>query len=755
MVTNTKPFDGDRPISNKSADRLGFEGAAIQIAHAITNLSSPEGFVFGIEGRWGSGKSSMVNLVADALLSREAAIEIVRFSPWLITSRDALLKELFAEIGKAALRVEIPEPKVGFLDKIKRSVFPDRFDQRRARRERLKRLFTNFSSHLSRVGKAAEIAGALGLPGAGTIDTATEAGSKALCNWITDESLEVEKLHLRGELTSLTRKVVVFVDDLDRLEPTETIEVLRLVRAVADFPNIVYVLCYSREVLSQNLAKALRLEDGEDFIEKIVQTTFTLPQPEAFDLRRMFRAELQSVFPEMFTGDTPGVLRMIERLRVVIDTEGARTLQTPRNVGRAINSLRFYAGAVLENIDFADAVWLQLIRVRSLALYQWIESYMTGVAALAAGATMSNTGKVSDLNKLKEICNSEDSADSLTFDELLEALGQYLPGIEMEIRAQDTSWKLYERLSPESQSSLVIDRRIGSPQHYRFYFALSCPQGALTDSAFRAFINSAVRSPADAGMQFLSMASTEKPQGGVIAEALLDRLQGAGINVVPVNAVWGIIMAIADGVDTAALKIGEGDMGRYWIWVQANAVLEGALKRLSSGQRTSLVKNLFGSGKSLGWLTDVLRHEIFDHGLYGDRPKDSKEWLLTADEFKFALDAMISRFRSLTPETLRKTPDPIIVFYSWIQGKPGDMDAIRTKLTELLSDDDDFLEILDGMRSWRAINGEVSHPLRKSTIDRFLNFDEVENRLNQLRSNADPMFADRAETLLSVISRED
>src|SRR5690606_39707911 len=72
-------------------------------------------------------------------------------------------------------------------------------------------------------------------------------------------SLEKEKAQIQEELRKLERKIVVFVDDLDRLEPNEVVEVLRLVRAVVDFPNVIYVLCYSRDIIDR---KSTRLNSS-------------------------------------------------------------------------------------------------------------------------------------------------------------------------------------------------------------------------------------------------------------------------------------------------------------------------------------------------------------------------------------------------------------------------------------------------------------------------------------------------------------
>lgn len=330
-----QPFHGDRPIETSSEDRLGYGPAASHVADAIQRMASPDGFVIGIEGEWGSGKSSLINLVADALVKFENPPEVIRFLPWLISSREGLLRELFVEIAKAALRIESEEIPLNGWRKPLAQIWPSRHSAQARQKRRLKSLFSQFSSRLVQAGKLAEL---FGIPGAGT---AMDAGKRAVDEWLGNTSLENEKAAIQGELAKLKRKTVVFIDDLDRLEPTEVAEMLRLVRAVVDFPNVVYVLCYSREIIANNLSAALQVQKGDDFLEKIIQVTFSVPQPEAFDLRRMFRHDLQLLYPDLLHNNSHSLPSTLNRLEHVIDREGGRALLTPRHVALAVNSLRF------------------------------------------------------------------------------------------------------------------------------------------------------------------------------------------------------------------------------------------------------------------------------------------------------------------------------------------------------------------------------------------------------------------------------
>src|SRR5690606_16517168 len=100
-------------------------------------------------------------------------------------------------------------------------------------------------------------------------------------------------------IRELNARFIILIDDLDRLEPHQAVEVVRLVRSVADFPNVAYVLCYDRAILGHALEIGLSVKDGDLFLQKIVQLTFALPMPEPFDLRLSLRKKLIALFKQV------------------------------------------------------------------------------------------------------------------------------------------------------------------------------------------------------------------------------------------------------------------------------------------------------------------------------------------------------------------------------------------------------------------------------------------------------------------------
>src|SRR5205823_6161323 len=89
---------------------------------------------------------------------------------------------------------------------------------------------------------------------------------------------------LAGHLAAQKKKLVIVVDDIDRLTADETRELFRLVKSVANFPNTIFILSFDREATARALDK---FQDGKgnEYLEKIIQVPFEIPLPDKIGLR--------------------------------------------------------------------------------------------------------------------------------------------------------------------------------------------------------------------------------------------------------------------------------------------------------------------------------------------------------------------------------------------------------------------------------------------------------------------------------------
>ena len=734
-----RTVDGDRPIKRREDDRLGFAPVADHLARAIVDQPAKDGLVFGIEGKWGSGKSTLINLTIEALKSHgDAGPEVIAFSPWLVGDRDDLLRSLFDELAAAAVKIDPIE--IAVADAGGKSWLPAKLRWSAIRNEhwRLRRkeqLRNSLGGKLrafgwlaGSVGKLARMAGSFGLVGGNLVATAVESGGEAASQFLASAPVAKRKTELVEALALLSRRIAIFIDDLDRLEPREASEVLRLIRAVADFPNVIYVLSYDPAVVADTLTKSVQVDDGAAFLEKIVQVSFGVPRPEAFDLRRWFQAEVYQLFAEEIER------RLFhQRLAQVIDVQGGRYLKTGRDIVRTMNALRLHAIPVRSRIDIPDMVWLQLIKIGNPTFYAWIEEYLTEAAAIAAGATATHDAPQMMAGRLEEILTKE----LLNIDLSMIELEEVLPGLDPgggDGRDRERL-RVFNDLRGEGINRFVSSGRLGSPEHYRYYFAFAHPAGALSDEQVQAFIEVAGQAPNEATQMLAKFIEQLRPQGGTMAEVLIDRLT-TWADRIPGGAILGIITSLAHTMDDAALSAPAGDFGQHGAWVSAERAVTVLLKRATADVRELSLIAIFEEGRALGWATQILRDEIFSHGHYGDHAQPEQQWLLSASEFRDVLVTMLRRYRETPAAELMRVPELISLLYAWKQGS-GTEEA-RAWVAAQTETDDGFFAFLSCLRSWAA-NSElgVYRPLKRRNLIDFLDYDHALRRLDGILLSED------------------
>lgn len=99
----SKGLSNDTPINNRDKDMYSYSRLAERIADCICSANAEDSsFTIGISGSWGSGKTSLINLVESELSDRKShnlnAPEVLRFNPWRFNSQEQLLTEFFNSV---------------------------------------------------------------------------------------------------------------------------------------------------------------------------------------------------------------------------------------------------------------------------------------------------------------------------------------------------------------------------------------------------------------------------------------------------------------------------------------------------------------------------------------------------------------------------------------------------------------------------------------------------------------------------------
>jgi len=261
----------ERPIKTEGDDRLLRQDF---VARLLGALIEPEGratgIVLGLAGPGGSGKTSILNMVAELAEARHPATIMVSFNPCLANSRNGLTHAFFAELT-AALEAGPKKP-------------------RRGQAERLKGLAQTIFKYGKRIAPADGIWFCDGGATAAGLDTMRQS----LTGGDTFGRMRDE---LARELEDSETDILVLIDEIDRLSDREITVCAQLVRAVADFERVSYLLAYDADRVAPALGNG-NIERGRAYLEKVVQLAVPLPPLVPRQIRRIVDTRFRELVDE-------------------------------------------------------------------------------------------------------------------------------------------------------------------------------------------------------------------------------------------------------------------------------------------------------------------------------------------------------------------------------------------------------------------------------------------------------------------------
>ena len=98
-------FASDKPVETSHDDLLDRVSFAEQLANAIASYSNTDSCTIGLYGKWGAGKTSIINMVTENLEERNKQVDeenqiiIVRFNPWNYSDRTQIIDQFFKTIS--------------------------------------------------------------------------------------------------------------------------------------------------------------------------------------------------------------------------------------------------------------------------------------------------------------------------------------------------------------------------------------------------------------------------------------------------------------------------------------------------------------------------------------------------------------------------------------------------------------------------------------------------------------------------------
>lgn len=433
-------FNTDKPIERSEFDRLNRTGFARELASAILSYTEKDNFTMSLCGKWGSGKTSIINMVVEEIEKKtkddkEKPI-IVRFDPWNYSKQSQLITQFFESISR-----ELKLKNNGSaMEEIGNAIAS----------------YSDLFSYLTFI----PVTGKFLLPVSGIVKG---IGSELSLKGKQKNSLINQKSIITQKLFKQNRKIIVIIDDIDRLNNDQIRLIFQLVNSVAGFPNIIYILSFDKEIVARALSKEQNC-NGEEYLEKIIQVPFDIPASDKNDINNIFFERLNQIIAEV-----PGANFDQDYWYSVFSRSISPFINTIRDVNRVINVFKFKYGYLYNEVNFCDLLAITTFQVCASPIYNWIQDNIKNLAGSSYGQGISTNEQNKNIDqKIEELKNIYDNPKLM-----LSALQPLFPRLSWNTGGYTTS--------SFTKNDLKRAKRIADPERSDLYFQLSIEKIKVTN----------------------------------------------------------------------------------------------------------------------------------------------------------------------------------------------------------------------------------------------------------------------------------
>lgn len=414
-----------------------------------TILAQPLGqcLVVSIVGPWGSGKTTVLDYIREEISGRtasEGTCQIAPFNPWRFAGEEALLYELMEALVKAI------DPNNSVLTEW----------------QKLQDWIAKVSSP---TGKWLAIPMNWALPGIGAM------ASSALDSFKAGE-LRKRMDGIRKEavkhLEASRKRIVILLDDIDRLEADDLMLLLKSIKLIADLPNTTFVIAMDEENVCKVIGSrnGYSTESARKYIEKIVNVRLGLPIIPPHILAE-YTLNLLSEVVNRADGFLP--TEDTSRVRDIFLNLHAPFIKTPRTAKSIQNAFSFALGLLGKELNAGDLALLEATRLLHPKLYSAIQEVIPEIRRsyeefLEIHHHDSPKKEQRISNRWKRLLRDFDDLDELQMKPVRDAILSWFPQLRGSSNEhQIPAWEL--------------QRRISSPSYFWRYFTGSIMEGDVRD----------------------------------------------------------------------------------------------------------------------------------------------------------------------------------------------------------------------------------------------------------------------------------
>ena len=692
-------FLSDAPISSRIHDRLNRSQFANHLAMALLNYKEIESLVVGFQGKWGSGKTSVINMSIEKIYEQTEEDDkkkqpvIIHFNPWNYSGQQQLIQLFLSELSK-----QLRKPKMG-----------ERLKEIGEKLERYSKLVSpikyipGVGSYVEVVEKAMTVAS----------ETAKAAGKEA------DNDLVSIKKEINELLGKQGRKIIIIIDDIDRLSNEEVRQIFQLVKTVGDLSNTIYILSFDKEVVIKALEK-VQQGLGEEYLEKIIQVPFLIPPLSKNDIEQILFEQLNDIIQHVPEEDFD------KTYWANIYHSGIKHfIHTLRDVNRFCNTLRFQFNMVSDEVNPVDFIAITVIQVFLPELYNEIQSQND----LFVGHVSDSYSRTTDKEVMKEKYSAitETLKAELSFD-LDDFLKRLFPKLKYII--DNTSY------GADWLKSWRKEKRICSPDYFDHYFRLSLTPNEIPNKILVAIVR-ATRDVELFERHIQLLMSEEK------SIRFLERFEDF-IEDVPMENVSNAVKALFNlGDKFPNIKQGFFDFDTR---IRVNRVIYQLLNRCSDQEtKFNILKEAMEYSK-VSILTSVrlvglLNEEQKKHG-EEENTQSTDECMISPDQLK-QLEALAVKKIKLWFQThlMHEMESLPYVLYAWKRWDVNSEGEITHLINSSIQTDEGLVRFLATFLSesqsisWGDYVGRSEWELKIDSVTEFVSISDIITRIEFIKGN--------------------
>lgn len=639
-------LSSDTPLKDPSDDLFSVAPFAETLAEGLLKMFQPEGFVVALHGPWGSGKTTLLNFVRDYLdkhntseEGRKNPITIIEFNPWWFSGKEDLTRQFFTAFGQG-----------------------------------LSKRWKNAYALIKAVGAIAETVSPIGRSVGVVADSLRE--------WRDPDRKTIHELKeiVNEKLIDLGR-VLVIIDDIDRLTDPEIREIFQVIKAIGDFSNVIYLLAYDREVVLASL-KGTQEGNPDEYLEKIVQTSFDLPIPMDWDLRQLFYHEFSQILPEA----ERAVLKSEREVKVM--SRIVSFLDTPRKMKRFLNAYRLSYPVVLPEVNPVDFAGIELVRLLRPGFYHYIQRNEDQFV-LPYPVSFS----ADDFEGIQRVL-SEAIRQGENPSPFHKALRDLICLLFPVVNAAFDSEPQSRYLGLGAERIQLREKRICAKEKFPLYFRWSLPEGSISSGEFDSIL--ALSGDAESfGYELRKLGAQKRGTGESRIIEFLNLLH-ANLDRVPNGNIEPVLLALAREGDAFLPVIEES--GKYYsdsfVFIPVEQIFIELLGRVDPSDRIALLTTVIENGTALLLLSLIVQDIALR--VEGRDPADPSR-LMTAEQLDELNLVMARRIQNAAADgSLLNNIGLYHILRVWVTVSPDSIEQIQRWVTTSVADCQGVVKFIDG-----------------------------------------------------------